>query len=512
MHGAVMVGVVRRSRSDERGIALIVVLVVMLILLLLSSVVVSASIGINQSTTRSRSGVVALEAAQAGLSVATYRINQDYAALTSTNCLQTSSGILSTATPSLESGTYCAPVTSSAGPGLASGATYKYWVSAPMSSGSCGSIAVTSSSSLINRCLVSVGSDNGVNRRLVEVLNAATGSSTSFNGITGLGGVSITENSKGSVAGYPSGQTPVYVNSPNAFMLTQCSPTPSVLYEPAPGATNGSDSSCNPGISNASPAATSQWPSITQASLLPYLSGTSFGSGDTSLSANNDDSVLTTDGFNYNSTTRVVTDNTNSILTLSGTNPRANSGGYWVINVCSVNFTHAGTGVVLNNGAKLYFLVDSSSRTVNGSAACSATYNPPLTLTNVNGWNYSQTTQSACSNPPGTPGNASALWILVGGSGNQALSMSNAQGFSGVLWAPGWNLDFTGGGGCRSEVWYGAIATDGSILANNGLDFHGEPESPAGGGSQTSVFAHEVPQGWAECQSTYDSSNPDHSC
>jgi hypothetical protein len=102
--------------------------------------------------------------------------------------------------------------------------------------------------------------------------------------------------------------------------------------------------------------------------------------------------------------------------------------------------------------------------------------------------------------------------MMVYGTGG-TISMSNQQGYSGVLLAPGWDITLTGGGGCRSVVWYGAIATNGKLNATNGLDFHAADESGGGSpGAQQTIFARNEPQGWQECASSYSSSTPDTSC
>lgn len=518
--------VFERLRTDERGFTLIAVLAIMMVLLTLSALVAASALSLSGSSKRSSNGVLAFEAAQAGLDVATYRLNEEFTKLSSTDCL---SPTLTAASPTVESNTYCAAESSSSnGPTLAN-ASYQYWNSIPLSSGYCGSLQVSSSTTLTQRCLVSVGTANGVNRRLVELLSAQdTTSTTTFDGIAALGGVTITENSKGSLLGYGSGNpaATVEVNPPNTISVSGCSPTPDVTLDPGSNnnSVNGtSDSTCSSGITT-SDVSSSNWPQYTSAPMDKVFQGgdeTCYPC-DTALSANNDNSVLTTDGFNYNSSTRALSDNTSSVLTLSGSNPRANSGGIWTINVCDVIFSHNATSIVLNNGAVLDFLIDSPSRdeinsngTLSSTPACSGSQaNPPMTITGSSGWNYSSTPTSACNYPPGTPGNAAALRLYVEGTGSNALTMNNSQGFSGLLYAPGWNIGLTGGGGCRSVVWYGGIITNGSLTATNGLDFHSE-NLPLPGSSltnQTTVFARNVPQGWAECSSTYSTSSPDASC
>lgn len=523
-------------RSDERGVAMVMALAVLAVLLLLSTVAVIAALQLSQSATRQRSEAAALAAAQAGLDVATYRLNQNAASLfsaSSASCLGTVSGSVAITTPTVESNTFCSPIgsaaSSSTGPSLAGyGAsgpsssntpTYQYWDSIPESSGSCGSLSVTSSSSLIHRCVVSVGYAGGVQRRLVEVLDAgATAAGSSYSGLEALGGVSITENSKGSVVGYPTqtSQVPVKINSPGTLTMKSCSPTPSILFEPGPGATlSGGDSSCNTGITTQSPAATTSWPLLQLSALDPYFNGTQEGSGDTSLSGNNDNNLLTAAGFTIDSN-RVLKDSSSSSLTLSGTNPRANSGGVYVFNVCQVNFTNAGTSFTLINGAKMLMLVDSNSRTVGSGTGCPTSIASPIAISNMGGWNYSATATTSCNYPPGSPGDPNNMSIMVyGGDGTGTLAFSNQYGFSGLLLAPNWQLKFTGGGGCRSVVWYGSVATNDALNITNGLDFHGGSASPvASSGTQSSIYAHAIPNGYAECSDTssWSASSPDQNC
>jgi hypothetical protein len=509
-------------------------LAVMATLLLLSTVAVIAAIQLSTSATRQRNEVAALAAAQAGLDVATYRINQKVATLTSSTCLGTSSGAVAVISPSVQSNTFCTPIGSAAssstgpsiggygasGPTTSNAPTYQYWDSVPLSSGSaCGSLSAGGTSGVVQRCVVSVGYAGGVQRRLVELLDASSFTGTgSYNGITALGGFALTENSKGSIVGYPtqSTQVPIKINSPGVLTMKTCSPTPSVLFEPGPGSTiSGGDSSCNAGVTTQSPAATSSWPAIAQSVMDPYFNGTAENSGDTSLSGNNDNNLLTAAGFSVDSS-RNLKDGSNTSITLSGTNPRANSGGTYVFNVCSLTFTNANTSFTLTNGAKMLMLIDSNSRTVGSGHGCSSANSAPVSISNMGGWNYSANSTTSCNYPPGSPGDPNAMSIMVyGGNGTGQLSFSNQYGFSGLLLAPGYKLKLTGGGGCRSVVWYGSMATNYSIDVTNGLDFHGENTAPAtGSGSQTSVYAHNIPDGYAECSdpSSFSTSSPSSNC
>ena len=74
LHGPVMARF-DSLRSDERGVAMVMALAVLAVLLLLSTVAVIAALQLSQSATRQRSEAAALAAAQAGLDVATYRLN-----------------------------------------------------------------------------------------------------------------------------------------------------------------------------------------------------------------------------------------------------------------------------------------------------------------------------------------------------------------------------------------------------------------------------------------------------
>jgi type II secretory pathway pseudopilin PulG len=520
-------------RRDESGAILVLAIAVLAVLLLVSTAAVLAAVHLKASATRQRNETAALAAAQAGLDVATYRLNQNAASLTSSKCLGTSGTSVVVTSPTVESNTFCTPIGSAAssvtgpsmggyggsGPTASNNPTYQYWDSIPLSSGSCGNLSVGGTTGVIQRCVVSVGYAGGVTRRLVELLDASAFSGTgSYSGITALGGFSLTENGKGSIVGYPTqtDQVPLKVNSPGTLTMKSCSPTPSVLFEPGPGATiSGGDSSCNSGITTQSPAASTSWPTISMSTLDPYFDGTAENSGDTSISSNNDNSTLTAAGFTLDSN-RLLKDAANTPLTLSGTNPRSNSNGIYVFNICGLTFTSGNTQITLLNGAKMLMLIDSHSRTVNGSPACPTTVTTPVAISNMAGWNYSATSTTSCNYPPGTPGDPNAMsWLVYGGDGTGTLTFSNQYGFSGLLLAPNWKLKLTGGGGCRSVVWYGSIATNDSMTMTNGLDFHGETSAPVGSsGSQTSVFAHHLPNGFAECSDTssFSTSSPDQSC
>jgi len=172
---------VTRLRS-QHGVALPVVCGTLLVIGLLSATLALVATKSTKDSDDSRSSVRALAAAQAGLSMANYRLNK--LAPADDKCV-------TDAVSAPNAGSDCT-VTESVG----NGATYTYWVTQKIPAGSgCDSLPGTPSTGT-HRCITSVGTVHGVMRRIQARTSAlpATPPFMPVHGLFGLDRVEVENN------------------------------------------------------------------------------------------------------------------------------------------------------------------------------------------------------------------------------------------------------------------------------------------------------------------------------
>lgn len=169
----------RLGSSD--GFALITAIIVLLVVGVLAGAAISVSSQTSVSTTRDTQRKAALEAAEAGLQVATYRLSElkpGEAQCINGNALETPSG------------SYCAPSSSES---LGNNASFRYWTSLPLGSSSkCAGRSVELKSGFTPRCITAEGTDGNLSQRLAVRVEAKAGEAL-FNvaGVLGLSEVKV---------------------------------------------------------------------------------------------------------------------------------------------------------------------------------------------------------------------------------------------------------------------------------------------------------------------------------
>jgi Tfp pilus assembly protein PilX len=173
---------VRQLLRSEDGVALPVASGMLMVVSILVVGFFAVSMRVNDSSVDSRSSKRALAAAEAGLQTAVYRLNllNQSAASNSASCLTT--------TWVAPSGGECQGQTESIG----NGASYTYYVTPATTAGSAGCVALVGvATSASDRCITSVGTVNGVNRRIqTRVVQQPTTTIPDFNSV-GLVGKSL---------------------------------------------------------------------------------------------------------------------------------------------------------------------------------------------------------------------------------------------------------------------------------------------------------------------------------
>lgn len=163
-----------RAARGEAGFALGTAVVVLLVVGLLAGAAVSVASLASESTTRDADVKAALEAAEAGLQVASYRITQ--LKPSESQCINTN------ATEVPASGTFCAV---SATESLGNNASYRYWTSLPLTSSStCAGKPVSVTKGNVPRCITAEGKVGTVSQRLQVRVET-----TSVNGLFTVAGI-----------------------------------------------------------------------------------------------------------------------------------------------------------------------------------------------------------------------------------------------------------------------------------------------------------------------------------
>jgi hypothetical protein len=177
----------RHAGASESGFAMAVAVLALFVLGMLAVAAVSVSVSASRSTTRDESQKSALEAAEAGLRAATYRLNmmgpEPEACLESKNAIQKP-----------EAG-YCVGPKES----LGNKASFTYWMTTAGAGGTCAGEALSGSSQLLQRCItaegvVNEGTPTAVKQRLQARVAAIQASTSLFTvaGIVGLEELKVT--------------------------------------------------------------------------------------------------------------------------------------------------------------------------------------------------------------------------------------------------------------------------------------------------------------------------------
>ncbi|GAC1438160.1 MAG: hypothetical protein NVSMB51_13560 [Solirubrobacteraceae bacterium] len=373
---------IERLRTDQRGIALPVAMLVLLIITLLGSAAVLAATQTNSGTRRDANDKSALEAADAGLRVAVYRLNQ--LRPDGTHCP-------TVPVSAVNSSNLCAPV----GPeSLGNGASYSYSISGLITSGTCAGYSISSSASTVGqRCITSSGTANGVTARTQERVDAYNSSPVFPAAIYATKSLVVNNNS--TINGTP--QNPAILGT-NGSLTIGGGGTVVDGYQVGPAGTISDSSSINnyPPTSSFPARRSTPWPAI---STVPF--------GNTAT-VNDNSRICTLDpcvGVTWDPVNRKLTMANNSSLTLGG----------GIYNFCDFS---AGNNAHITIGATVQtqMYIDSPSRILSDGVthACPATTTGSLTLSN----------NDTFDNPSGNALNAQ-IYVY----GNPAVPGSNVVSF-----------------------------------------------------------------------------------
>jgi Tfp pilus assembly protein PilX len=318
---------------DDSGLALIIVLFVLVIAGLVAGAVVAAAVHSNDTTSRNGKLNAAVAAADAGLDVATYRINM--LAPSATNCV-TNAVVAPTAGQCPQDGPES----------IGNGGTFSFWTSPVMAAGAaCAGLQIDNSeASIAQRCITSIGTVNGVSARVQERVAAFTATPLFPTALLGLSSVTISNN-----ATIGTQQVPALVGT-NGQLTVGGGTTAMTGYELGPGAPApivGNGATTGPGGMRTA----AQGPFI----LSPVNPGNSATVNDNSRITNGTDP---SSNVTFNAATRVLSMGNNSSLTLGG-------GTY---NFCNFTATN-NANLTIDATVKTQIFIDSPDDPNSGCAA-----------------------------------------------------------------------------------------------------------------------------------------------
>ena len=181
-----MARLTRRIHGDEHGMAMVLVMAMIFLFLTFGAALVSSSIQGRNASTTNRFKAQSLAGAQAGLNIALYRLNRMGTTTTDLQCIAGANGVTQLA---VAVGGWCGPVSSSsAGPQLANGTSYTYYMSNVLANGAkCGLLTAVLNGTTHSRCLVAIGTSHGVTRRLVQLVKGTPTQGGPVSGIMSYG-------------------------------------------------------------------------------------------------------------------------------------------------------------------------------------------------------------------------------------------------------------------------------------------------------------------------------------
>ncbi len=435
---------------------MIIAVMVLMITAVLAGAAVTVAVQNNHFTRADVNRKNALEAAEAGLQVAVYRLNM----LRPDDIHCVGDAVASPDT----TGT-CA----SSAYSLGNGSTYAYYTTPTLGTGgTCVGLTVIGDTNISQRCVTAVGSSGGLTVRS-QIRAAAFGAQPLFpvNGITGL--KSITNVNNAQIGGWEASNGQI-TSANNVLITGSLELGPAGSYSYSNGASNPAKvalsspmvlSPVNPGTSNQTSLAAC--PTRANAGF-PACNDdyriSNYLNNPTHPTAPYDQST----GVSFNAATRVISLNNNASITLGG----------GIYNFCSFSASNNVT-INLAPGTKTEIIIDSPDDPGSGCAAGSGTLNASNNAT----WN------TLSSDPT-----ALQLYVYGLSNGTNVVNFSNNGLFSGVLYAPQSTINLS-----NNAAFTGAISGNVVNLSNN-FTFNWGATAGTLQASSTGLYYRTA---WAQC-------------
>jgi hypothetical protein len=446
----------RARLGAQEGIAMVAALAVLMVVSLLLAAAVTVGVQTVASARTDANNKSALEAAEAGLQVASYRMNM--LAPDAAHCV-------GDAVASPDSTGTCASSTYT----LGNGASYRYWTTPAMgASGTCVGLTLTPAPYIAQRCITAQGTANGVVARSQTRMVAFVAAPLfPIPGVTGLTSVSLSGNavvtgtsaSNASVTAVGNATSSSAVIGPggstsatgNASLGTKTQLTSPIVLDPVnPGTSNQSSLTNCPARAAAGYTSCNDDYRITNGLASPTVSPYDQSSGNVS----------------FDPATRTLSLSANSSLTLGG----------GLYNFCQINAA-GNSAINLGTGVRAEIFIDSPDDPGSGCASGTGSLNASGNMT----W----------TNPLGDP---TALQIYIYGfnNGSNAASFSGNATFTGIIYAPQSTVKLSG-----NAAFYGAISGNKVSLVGNNFNW-----VPSAGTLQATTNGLYYRSAWAQCTPT----------
>jgi Tfp pilus assembly protein PilX len=442
-----------RPIADERGFALLAALMTMVIVAVLAGGAVTMALDTNTQAHTNVKQKQALEAAEAGLQVALYRINMLLPS--AGNCVGNA-----VSAPSAN-GTCASSLTS-----LGNGTSYQYFTTPVLAPGAtCVGSTVSNSAGVSNICITAIGTVGSVSARS-EIRAAAFSAVPLFPypGIIGLSGISNSNNV--SISG---------VEASNEQVAASNGSTISGPLELGP------QGSYSPSNNASHPSQVTLTNPIVLSPVAPGNSATVNDDYRISNYLNNPPSPASpydpSSGVSFNPTTRSLSMANGASLTLGG----------GIYNFCSFTTQNNAT-INLAPGVSTEIFIDSPQDTGSGCPAGSGTFA---------NWN-----NATYVNPSNNP---TALQIYVYGpdTGSNEVQIRNNGVFYGLIYAPTSTVEMS-----NNSEFYGAIAGQQVTLDNN-AQFKWSSQAGTLNASTQGLYYRTA---WAQCTPSYSTAAPMAGC
>ncbi|WP_040598671.1 DUF7305 domain-containing protein [Patulibacter medicamentivorans] len=450
-----MTAIPRSGRDGERGAAMLVALGVLLVTLLLSGLAVAAATDGNRMSNDDVDGKRALQAAEAGLQTALYRIN-----------------MLQPAADRCVTDAVVDPVAGRCpehGPeALGNGASFSYRTSVELPAGSgCAGMPVQAQTALSQRCVTATGNVHGVVRRVQTRI--ASYAATPLFPVAGLLGLERVD-----LSGNVRIDTPAATNG--VLSMNGNVDTAGVVLGPAGSSRRTGNVSSGPIVQRTA----AQGPFV----LAAVDPGNSATVNDDQRIANGlrtppqppFDTVTSQSGLSFDPATRALRSTGNTTLTLGG----------GVYNFCSISISGNFT-VVVAPGARVSLYVDSPDDPNSGCPAGSG--------------GVSVTGNFASGSATGDP-TSLQLYLYGTNDGLGRLTINGNATLNATVYAPRTNLVVAGNARIR-----GGIAARSVTMSGNGFQW-----DERAGGLQTGSRGIYYRTAWRECTPRPTGSDPASGC
>ena len=461
-----LLGTVSRRLRGEEGFTMIIAITILFIGMLLTGAAVMAATQTSGSAQNDTNRKNALEAAEAGLNAALYRLNE----LNPANSSCTTDASSTTVTDSggqlwCQSNSYS----------LGNGSSYQYWVTPVLSSGTCVGLSISNSSTTVNqRCITSVGTSNGITERS-QVRTAAfnTASSPYTSAVVGYNGITLS----GSAMINGVGSTNKTLTASGGAHVTTCDDGPAATYNPTNASFCGTKKT----------ETTAFTPTTVSAGTSNNMTS---GACPSRYSASSNPSSYCNDDF------RIVN-------ALAHTTPADTASG-------NVSFTSSTRTLNLSGGASLTLngsLYNFCSLVLSGGSTLAVSQTQQVTViidstadgcpSGGNNASHVDFSGGSVSNPKADP---AFFQLEVVGTGTVTLSGSSAS--YGLVQAPQSAINFSG-----SAAWLGSVIGD-TVTMSGGAFTYANGSYQVSNTSSGAFFR----TGWAQCTASYSASNPGANC